>query len=265
MAAAALIDGDGQIIGDEVNFDAECKVLDAAEKRAKCATLEAFGRALHGAQDFYAHSNWADEANPDRPMGDDNPPGLNLPAPSPVLDLRSDIPPVVPPGLATGCFVLRDEVPGVGECEGRVTHAALNKDNGLVDPATGRNHRSDDVTRHGGGQFREGRRGGCHGNPSAMAGLPIGVVRPGTGRKAAALMTCSLTHDDPVNDCRGPGWVRVLARDRDRIVVVCRWCSCWCMSCGGAGPLADLAGRFVVVAIRHSGARSTRKLPHQPP
>ena len=92
---------------------------------------------LHGAQDFYAHSNWADEANPDRPMGDDNPPGLNLPAPSPVLDLRSDIPPVVPPGLATGCFVLRDEVPGVGECEGRVTHAGLNKDNGLVDPTTG--------------------------------------------------------------------------------------------------------------------------------
>ena len=30
-------------------------------------TLEAFGRVLHGVQDFYSHSNWADEADPTRP------------------------------------------------------------------------------------------------------------------------------------------------------------------------------------------------------
>jgi hypothetical protein len=34
--------------------------------------------------------------------------------------------------------VLRDEVPGVGECERRVTHAALNKDRGLIDLDTGK-------------------------------------------------------------------------------------------------------------------------------
>ena len=96
-----------------------------------------FGRALHGAQDFYSHSNWADEADPARPIGADNPPGLDLPAPSPVLDLRGSGAPAVPADLTTGCFVLRDSVPGVGACERRVTHAGLNKDNGLVDPSTG--------------------------------------------------------------------------------------------------------------------------------
>src|SRR4051794_41758941 len=65
------------------------------------------------------------------------PPGLGFPGPSPVLDLRSEAPPVVPPGLSTGCYVLRDIVPGVGECAERVTHAALNKDTGLIDPDTG--------------------------------------------------------------------------------------------------------------------------------
>ena len=34
--------------------------------------------------------------------------------------------------------MLRDEVPGVGDCELRVTHAGLNKDRGLIDPITGR-------------------------------------------------------------------------------------------------------------------------------
>ena len=53
-------------------------------------------RALHGTQDFYAHSNWADEADPTRPIGDDNPPGLNQPGPSAVLDLRSETTPSVP-------------------------------------------------------------------------------------------------------------------------------------------------------------------------
>src|SRR6478609_1309565 len=49
-AAGALLDGEGQIIPEEVNFDSECKVFEVAENRAKCLSLEAFGRVLHGAQ-----------------------------------------------------------------------------------------------------------------------------------------------------------------------------------------------------------------------
>ena len=136
----------GQVIAGEVNLDPECNPREAEEVRAKCASLEGLGRVLHGAQDFYAHSNWADEADPARPIKDANPPGLNLPGPSPVLDLRSGTAPSVPLDLTTGCFVVKDEVPGVGECAARVTHAALNKDRGLIDPATGgqptRQHRA---------------------------------------------------------------------------------------------------------------------------
>jgi hypothetical protein len=99
--------------------------------------IEVLGRVLHGAQDFYAHSNWADAPDPARPVGVDNPPGMNLPGPSPVLDLRSSANPSVPPELTGGCYALRDQVPGVGECEGRITHAGLNKDRGLVDPVSG--------------------------------------------------------------------------------------------------------------------------------
>ena len=43
----------------------------------------------------------------------------------------------VPADLSTGCYVLRDRVPGVEACAGRITHAGLNKDNGLIDPDTG--------------------------------------------------------------------------------------------------------------------------------
>jgi hypothetical protein len=105
--------------------------------RAKCDAIEGLGRALHGAQDFYAHSNWSDEADPGRPIGTSNPPGLNLPGPSPILDLRGAGTPSVPTALTTGCFILRDRDPGVGECTNRVTHAALNKDTGLIDTVTG--------------------------------------------------------------------------------------------------------------------------------
>ncbi len=185
-AAADLLDADGRIVADEVTFEAECNPFEAAEQRAKCTALEALGRVLHGAQDFYAHSNWADEADPTRPTGPDNPPGLDRPGPSPVLDLRSETSPAVPDGLITGCFVVRDEVPGVGECSDRVTHAALNKDNGLVDPETGDSHRSDDRARDGRGQFRESRRGRHPREPTTMAGLPgrIGVPLRGTARRS---------------------------------------------------------------------------------
>ena len=46
------------------------------------------------------------------------------------LDLRGSAAPAVPADLTTGCYVLRDEVPGVEACEGRSTHAALNQDLG---------------------------------------------------------------------------------------------------------------------------------------
>jgi hypothetical protein len=151
---------------------------------------------LHGAQDFYAHSNWADEADPARPVGDENPPGLNLPGPSPVLDLRSGMAPSVSPNLTTGCYVLKDEVPGVGECELRVTHAALNKDRGLIDPAT--RQASDPTTPRG-----------SVGDNFAKAVLGAITESRRQWQDNGERMICALTHDDPVNDCQGLEWSRV--------------------------------------------------------
>jgi hypothetical protein len=208
-SARGLIDDQGRVIAGEVNLDPECNPREQAEDRAKCASLEGLGRVLHGAQDFYAHSNWADQADPARPIGDENPPGLNLPGPSPVLDLRSGTAPSVPLDLTTGCFVLKDEVPGVGTCAARVTHAALNKDRGLVDPATGwvthpttpRGMVGDNFAKAVSGAIAETRRQWQDLRSELM-------VRYGTDR--GKRMICALTHDEPASDCAGVVWSSVI-------------------------------------------------------
>jgi hypothetical protein len=74
-SAQGLLDDQGDVIAGEVSPDPECNPREAVENRAKCAALEGFGAVLHGAQDFYAHSNWADEADPTRPSGTRTRPG----------------------------------------------------------------------------------------------------------------------------------------------------------------------------------------------
>ncbi|WIM94543.1 CinY protein [Actinoplanes oblitus] len=203
-SAGGVLDGDGRLAGAEVALDTDCELDPKSEPRAKCEALEAFGRALHGVQDFYAHSNWADDADPALPPGAGNPPGLNRPAPSPVLDLRGTGTPAVPGDLATGCFVLKDSVPGTGACAGRVTHAALNKDNGLVDPDTG------------GTTAPATRRGLVLTNfAKAVTGAIVetrhqwqelrAALRQTYGAAKGELIACALTRDDPATDCRRTG------------------------------------------------------------
>ena len=203
-AARGLLDDQGQVIPGEVNLQPPCRSRSADEDRAKCLAIEGLGRALHGTQDFYAHSNWADQADPARPIGDDNPPGLNQPGPSAVLDLRSETTPTVPAELTTGCYVLRDEVPGVGECARRVTHAALNKDRGLIDPDTGKT--TDATTPRGvvEDNFAKAVSGAIAETGRQWADFQSELTTR-YGREKGALMACALTDDDPVNDCRaGP-------------------------------------------------------------
>ena len=199
--AADLLDDQGELVGAEVDLGTDCVLDPGSEQRAKCKTVEAFGRALHGAQDFYSHSNWADAADPSRAIGADNPPGLNLPAPSAVLDLRGTGTPSVPAALSTGCFVLRDSVPGVEACEGRITHAGLNKDNGLIDPSTGST--TEPTTPRGkvGDNFAKAVAGAIVETRHQWQDLRA-ALEAGYGRQKASLMICALTHDDPLNDCR---------------------------------------------------------------
>jgi hypothetical protein len=203
--AADLVDDQGNIIPTGVSLDTDCKTGREEDSRAKCMTIEGFGRALHGAQDFYAHSNWADAADPTRPIGADNPPGLNLPGPSPLLDLRGDQPPTIPADLTTGCYAVRDQIPGVGDCLERVTHAALNKDRGLINPETGsatnpttpRGMVGDNFAKAVTGAIAETRRQ-WQDFQSALTGR--------YGKTRGETMICALTRDDPVNECRGWSW-----------------------------------------------------------
>jgi hypothetical protein len=203
VSAGELLDDKGQVLQDEVILDSDCQFFDTDEGRAKCASIEGLGRALHGAQDFYAHSNWADEADSTRPVGPDNPPGLNRPGPSVLLDLRGDSAVSVPVELSTGCFVLKDRVPGVGECLDRVTHAALNKDNGLIDPLSG--GATDPTT----------ARGAVRQNFAKAVSAAINETRrqwqdfraelsARYGDERAARMICAITRDDPIHECNGP-------------------------------------------------------------
>ena len=202
-SADGLLDEQGQMVGDEVRLDADCKFFGDAREPMKCAALEGLGRALHGAQDFYAHSNWADEADPSRPIGADNPPGLDLPGPSPILDLRGDGTATVPRDLITGCFVLQDRVPGVGECTARITHAALNKDNGIVDPVTGASTRPETPRGMVGQNFAKAVAAAIDETRRQWQDFRSDLAtRYGDGR--ASLMICALVRDDPADDCRRP-------------------------------------------------------------
>jgi hypothetical protein len=134
--AAGLFDSNGDLKGDQVDIASDCTFAGSVSGRAKCNAIEGFGAALHGAEDFYSHSNWADESDPSKPIGINNPPGLNLPAPTPILDLAGTSAPAVPLDLTTGYYggIFGDKCPSTS---GRITHACLNKDLALIDPTSG--------------------------------------------------------------------------------------------------------------------------------
>jgi hypothetical protein len=209
--ARGLLDDKGHVVTAEVSLDIDCELTEHEhEQRAKCRSLEGFGRALHGVQDFYAHSNWADEADPARPISADNPPGLNLPAPSPVLDLRGSSVPTVPPDLTTGCYELNDRVPGVGVCERRVTHAGLNKDLGLVDPDTGSTASPTTPRGKVGSNFAKAVAGAIVETRHQWREFRV-ALSTNYGAAKASLMVCALTRDNPASDCERQGRTVALA------------------------------------------------------
>jgi hypothetical protein len=96
-----------------------------------------------------------------------------------------------------------------------VTHAALKKDNGLVDPSSGSATNS---------TTPRGKLGSNFAKAVAAAEVEtrhqwqdVRVALEGSyGPAKAWLMACALTHDDPSNDCRNQ---RQVAARTERIVV----------------------------------------------
>jgi hypothetical protein len=219
-AAKGLLDDKGNIIKFDTDLadGGDCTFTGGIQfgGRAKCNALEGLGRALHGAQDFYSHSNWADNAN-NTAISISNPPGLHLSAPANLLNLRSDEGPKtfgVPPELATGCFIvgIPPDTTGVRDCakQGRITHATLNKDEGTINvvpqisipppspltslPTTPRGQITNNFELAVEGAILETRRQWMDFRNSLVVSY---------GAKKANLMVCALTRDSPWKDCTG--------------------------------------------------------------
>ncbi|KAL2258516.1 hypothetical protein VTK26DRAFT_8148 [Humicola hyalothermophila] len=214
-SAARLLDERRRIRSEMVDisnpFLGDCKFAFAALQgdafgRAKCNAIEGLGRALHGVQDFYSHSNWADRADPTKPISVSNPPGLAVASTAPFLDLRAKGPipaDQIPLNLTTGCFALPDSSPGTGDCEGRITHYALSKDNGFihldgtfgeVGPSSPRSEASPD-------NFQLAVEAAIQSSRDVWAALQD-EIRHRYGAVSGNLMICALVRDTPVKDCR---------------------------------------------------------------
>ncbi|KAM5344283.1 hypothetical protein ACJ41O_012820 [Fusarium nematophilum] len=149
--ARGLLDDKDNVIKVETDLSTdECTFVGGFSGRAKCNAIEGLGRALHGVQDFYTHSNWVDEHDKTKPISGSNPPGLGLSAPAAILNLRGAMSSAVPHELATGCFIAigasdpmgnpTGDLTGQTECiaQGRLlTHAKLNKDEGTISVVPG--------------------------------------------------------------------------------------------------------------------------------
>ena len=136
VTSAGAMMSNGSFVSSQVSVGSDCTFVLGVPGRAKCNAIEGFGRALHGVQDFYSHSNWADKTDPSKKISVTNPPGLNHSGPAPFLNMAAPAPSAsaIPADLTTGCFTL---APFGWGCGGRVTHDVLNKDTGTIDPNTG--------------------------------------------------------------------------------------------------------------------------------
>ena len=219
--AEGLLDDDDNIIKKESDIERNnCVFFLGVKDRAKCDAIEGLGRALHGVQDFYSHSNWADNADGSEKVSITNPPGLHLGAASPLFDLKSAMSPVgftVPPDLSTGCFILGfpPDFSGAKDCikQGRITHETLNKDKGDITakpgvsiPPTNPITRAPKTSR---GQitseannFELAVQGAIAETRRQWADFRAGLVER-YGSKRAGLMVCAMTKDYPWRDCSG--------------------------------------------------------------
>ena len=196
VSAHALLDHKLRIIPRHVDLAVDCNYIPYQSDRAKCNALGGFGKALHGVQDFYAHSNWADVAK--APHNVKNPPGLGMREVAPMLDMSAPLDFDIPRNLSTGCFSLleNEQFPWMSPCKDRITHDILNKDTGHISPSSGK------------ASWASTRRGKKNGNFKEAVRLAVldtqrqwknfmAELNAFYGTTRAELIICALTTDNP--------------------------------------------------------------------
>ncbi|MFG2608432.1 CinY protein [Streptomyces sp. NPDC048514] len=189
----------GKVLPGEVDLSSSCTFTLGVPGRAKCNAIEGFGRALHGIQDFYAHSNWTDAADPARPVGVENPPGLRQSGPAPFLRLNAPAPTAsdIPRRLGTECYTL---APFGWGCGGRVTHDVVNKDTGTIDPTTGATSAPTTPRGKVAGNFDHAVQAAILDTRTQWKGFQDALTAT-YGSVQGGRLACVITHDDPVHAC----------------------------------------------------------------
>ncbi len=209
-AAPPLLDAGGRIVPSHVDLSSSCTFLGGFSGRAKCDVFDGFGRALHGVQDFYSHSNWSDGRVPAAAVTVRNPPGMRMIIVAPFLDFRLIGRPAIPPLLITGCFSVHEK--GLSPFDGcrsgiirrtpRVRHKDLEKDEGAINPVTGAATAPTTIRGRAGRNFANAVGLAITDTRRQWADLRAEIVRL-NGPKRGNLIICALTRDDPVKDCQG--------------------------------------------------------------
>ncbi len=173
-------------------------IFDGSSGRAKCDVLEALGLALHASEDFYAHTNWVDRPAPGA-LTADNPAGLDQSAPAPFIDPAAKG--AFPKGLISGCY---EGFPESRYCTyngdwARVKHAALNKDDGPVDPARGATGPGTTPRGATGGNFERAVTAAAADARAKWAWFEAELTRV-YGPERGVLIACAVRKDDP-GDC----------------------------------------------------------------
>jgi hypothetical protein len=177
--------------------------INASDKTAKCSVINQLGRALHTAEDFWSHSNWADVADSSKPISSSNPPGLG----------RSDVPlyflyPAAgnwqfPANLVTGF----DDSGPFTKCGDRICHSNLNKDNGSINPNNGATSNPSTTRGKVANNFQRAVTG-ARAQVVATWNSFVTGLQTKYGAGPAALMVRALTNDTPWTTCQLGGSAR---------------------------------------------------------
>jgi hypothetical protein len=178
-----LVTPDGKVVSAEFPSYISCTYVGDVSGRAKCNALQSMGKALHAAQDFYAHTNWVDEPAAGA-VSPSNPPGLGKTGVSPFLASSTA---AFPAGLISGCFTA---LPESAFCNysgaARVKHTNLNKD----EPTTTRGAINNNFARARAAAVEETRRAWTY-----FEGRLIAVY----GARRGGVMVCAMRTDNASN------------------------------------------------------------------